>query len=81
MINGQLVLDGIQWRVVEAVIPKAGRNGQPTGETVAVKSLLVKDAHSGLVVELRMTPEAFDEFAASVAGRKVIVPGNGGLQL
>lgn len=77
MISGQLILDGIQWRIVEGRIPKAGPDGVPNGETVPVKSLLVKDGHSGLVVELRMTPEAFDEFAAAVSGRKVIVPGNG----
>lgn len=77
MIAGQIVLDGIEYQVAEGTVPVPGPDGRPNGETVPVKSLLVKDAHSGLVVEIRMTPEAFADFAAAVSGRKVIVPGQG----
>lgn len=77
MIVGQLILEGFQYQVVEATLPTVGPDGQPTGETVAIKALLVKDAHSGVVVELRMKPEEFDAFVASLSGRKIVVPGNG----
>ncbi len=77
MIAGQIVLEGFHFQVVEGNLPKVNPDGTPTGETTAVKSLLVKDAHSMVTVELRMTPDGFDEFYAALAGRKVIVPTQG----
>lgn len=80
MIGGQLVLDGINYQIVEGEIPELNQDGTPTGKTRAIKSLLIKDAHSSLVVEVRMLPDQFDVFAAHMQGRKTIIP-NGPVRL